>query len=827
MKIIRKIPRLTLYLFIILFFVVVSFTFLFLSHLFTQKQTEILTLKRELAVVEIENEFTKISSILETLSVSILIDENSQELEQSLNEINDNNTTITQMYYGKPDKTYLLTAEFDEPDGFDITDRPWYVTAVENAKLSYTDAYIDSVTNSTIMTIVLPVYDVNDTLIGVLGADIKVSTITSFVSTFVEEEKGYAFVLDSSGNVLAHTYLKEDLTELTNYREYEIPYDSMELIEGITDEVSTMSHKGKIAYGTINDSDLMFGVFMTKAELNQSTRTLTIVSLAIVALILAVTTVIVIVFNNYINRPLKSLISDIDHIDISRNPNYRMDTSSNTSFKDARLALNNLIEISVINQVQLEDSLEELSLQNQKFEHLLSSSSDIVFVVDINKRYLSIYGDIELVLGVSKDGMIGKTHSEVFDDQYAKEREAEYDKALNGEKVIYSWKNTHNETTYYFENVINPIYNHDKEIVGAVGVARDITEQENRYKQLVYISTHDYLTKLHNRKVYDDRLKELDDSRDYPFAVINLDFNGLKLINDAYGHEYGDLALKKTANILKKAVRENDTVCRVSGDEFSVIMTQATKKDVDAFKNKLKNAFKNTKVINIALSVAVGYYIKKDTKITLDDVRKLAENNMYKQKILDRKSVKNKAISAILKTLTDKYSSEKRHSERVMNISLDIGHALNLDEEALKGLGTAAMFHDIGKISIPDEILNKPSKLSKEEYEVIKTHTTTGYDILNTADEYSELAVHASSHHERYDGTGYPNRLKGDKIPLFSRIICVADAYEAMTSDRPYRKKMPKAKAVSEIIKYSGTQFDPLISKVFVEEVVHSYNEET
>jgi len=827
MKLAKRVPRLTLYVFVSLFFVVIIFMVLFLSNLFTQKQTEILSLKRELAVVEIENEFTDISSILETLSVSILINEDSQELEQILNDISNTNDTITQMYYGKPDKTYILTSEFNEPPGFDITERPWYQTAVEHKKLAYTDAYIDSVIQSTIMTIVLPVYNDSNSLVGVLGADIKVSTITSFVSTFIEEDKGYAFVLDSSGNVLAHTYLDEGLDELTNYSEYDIPYNLMSLKEGITQEVNTLNQSGKIAYGSINESELVFGVFMTKAELNQSIRTLTVVSLSVVALILAIITVVVIIYNNYINRPLKSLISDINQIDISNNPSFRMETSSKESFKDARLALNNLIEISVASQMQLKQSLEELSLENQKFEHLLSSSSDIVFVIDLEKRYINIYGDTELVLGVSKKDMIGKTHFEVFGSRYSKERDLEYERALNGDNVIYSWESNYNDMTYYFENVINPIYNHDHEIIGAVGVARDITEQENRYKQMVYISTHDYLTKLHNRKVYDERLKELDEHEEYPFAVINLDFNGLKLINDAYGHEYGDLALKKTADILKNSVRESDTVCRVSGDEFSIILTQATKKDVDAFKSKLQKAFRNTKVINISLSVAVGYFIKKDKKTTLDEARKLAENNMYKQKILDRKSVKNKAISAILKTLTDKFAYEKRHSERVMNISLDIGQALNLDEEALKGLGIAAMFHDIGKISLPDEILNKQGKLTKEEYEVIKTHTTTGYDILNTADEYSELAVHASSHHERYDGKGYPNGLKGDKIPLFSRIISVADAYEAMTSDRPYRSKMSKAKAVSEIVKYSGTQFDPLIAKIFVDEVVKDYNEET
>ncbi|MCF7924874.1 MAG: HD domain-containing protein, partial [Candidatus Izimaplasma sp.] len=126
-----------------------------------------------------------------------------------------------------------------------------------------------------------------------------------------------------------------------------------------------------------------------------------------------------------------------------------------------------------------------------------------------------------------------------------------------------------------------------------------------------------------------------------------------------------------------------------------------------------------------------------------------------------------------------------------------------------------------GKISLPDNILNKPGKLTEEEYEIVKTHTTIGYDILHTADEYSDLAIHASNHHERYDGLGYPNGLKGKDIPLFSRIIAITDAYEAMTSDRPYRKKMSKAKATKEIIDNAGTQFDPELAKAFVEKVLN------
>jgi len=170
--------------------------------------------------------------------------------------------------------------------------------------------------------------------------------------------------------------------------------------------------------------------------------------------------------------------------------------------------------------------------------------------------------------------------------------------------------------------------------------------------------------------------------------------------------------------------------------------------------------------------------------------------------------------------LTDKYQLEKTHSKRVSLYSRQIGEAMNLRPDDLKELEMAGLFHDIGKISIPDLILDKPGRLTPEEFETIKTHTEVGYQILRAADEYSDLAIHALHHHERWDGKGYPKGLKEEEIPLFSRIICIADAFEAMTSDRPYKKALTIQKAVEELQRCAGTQFDANLVAVFVEQVV-------
>ncbi|QLY40865.1 diguanylate cyclase [Hujiaoplasma nucleasis] len=816
MKITKKIPRLPIMSLVLLFLVVMTVLFAFISDLISDKQIENLTLKRDVAVSKIQRELVETESLLISMALSIENGMAIGDLEEILNDIDEKNDNITQMFYGLEDDSYIITDD-NYGEAVIVTQRPWYIDAKNQGGMVYTDAYLDEVTGGPVMTLAIPVYGDNQQLKGVLGADVSVVTVTDFIRDFIEIEKGYAFLLDSQGQVIGHPLIDHNSSTLMNYDDFDIPFSSLNKNQGITSYLKTGNQYGKISYMYFENSSFVFGIFMTRAELNQSLITFLIVSISILVLMVSVFTVIIIIYKSHVEKPMNRLIEDINRIDISKNSDFRLETSNKVGFTPARIALNNLIDMSVNYQDQLEESLEELSLENQKFESLLSSSSDIVFVIDTFKRYINVFGSVKDVLGISKEEIIGKTHEEAFGYKYAMERNDEYDRVLNGESVIYSWESHFMGKTYYFENILNPIFNQDKIVIGAVGVARDITEQENRYQELLYISTHDYLTDLYNRKVYYERLKELNDSEQFPFAVINLDFNGLKLINDAFGHEYGDLALKKTAEILKNLIGENDSVYRVSGDEFSVIMVNAYKQDVIQFRSHLFDELKKTKIKNLSLSVAMGYFIQKDRLTPLDEVRKNAENDMYRQKILDRKSVKNKAISAILKTLTDKYDYEKRHSERVMKISAKIGKALKLDDDSIKALSTAALFHDIGKISLPDNILNKADKLTPEEYEVIKTHTSNGYEILNTADEYSELAIHASSHHERYDGKGYPHGLKGEQIPYYSRIICIADAYEAMTSDRPYRRRLSKEKARQEIIDNAGSQFDPKIAKVFID----------
>ena len=329
------------------------------------------------------------------------------------------------------------------------------------------------------------------------------------------------------------------------------------------------------------------------------------------------------------------------------------------------------------------------------------------------------------------------------------------------------------------------------------------------------------MTDLYNRRYFSEQLHIFDNPDYYPLALIMLDLNGLKLFNDAYGHEIGDLALREVSNVLKNTFYDNAIVSRIGGDEFAVIIPNASIEMIEKKKSEFHEQLKGITIQNIKLTVAIGYELKRYADQQIEEILKVAENYMYRNKLSESHSFRNHAIKAILKTLTDKYDAERLHSQRVSEISVKIGQAMGLKHDDLKELELAGLYHDIGKISIPDAILDKPGRLTDEEYEKMKKHTEAGYQILKAADEYSNLAEYALTHHERWDGKGYPRKIKEKGIPLFSRIIAVADTYEAMTSDRVYRKKLTKEDAILEIKRCAGTQFDPKIAKVFIEKVLN------
>ncbi|MEL7657174.1 MAG: HD-GYP domain-containing protein, partial [Bacillota bacterium] len=348
----------------------------------------------------------------------------------------------------------------------------------------------------------------------------------------------------------------------------------------------------------------------------------------------------------------------------------------------------------------------------------------------------------------------------------------------------------------------------------------EITERTKREEEISYLSYHDKLTGLYNRRFYEEEIKRIDIKRNLPISIIMGDVNGLKLVNDAFGHEKGDELLLKAAEAIQKVCRKADCAARWGGDEFIILLPKTKNEEVQEIVKKMNEQFLTDKVGNLQVSVSFGWETKKKPEEDIMKVLKNAEDHMYEQKIIENQAIKGNVINIINDTLFEKNRMEELHSKRVGDLCQKLGQAMGLSDMEVIKLKTAGVLHDIGKIMVDHKILMKKSNLIEQEWNEIKRHTDIGYRILSSSFNMLELAEGILSHHERWDGKGYPQGLKGEAIPLVARIIALADSYDAMISDRPYRNALSEEEALAEIRENAGTQFEPEIARIFVEKVL-------
>ena len=376
-----------------------------------------------------------------------------------------------------------------------------------------------------------------------------------------------------------------------------------------------------------------------------------------------------------------------------------------------------------------------------------------------------------------------------------------------------------------------------------LGMYVDIEREHS--KELKTLANVDELTGLYNHRYFQEFLqKTIDNSKkeNNEVSLLFMDIDYFKNFNDNNGHQAGDLLLKQISQIIKSSIRGTDVVARYGGEEFTVILPNTTEKDAVNIAERIRCCIENTHFKNqenqpnkkITVSIGVSSYPKR--AVNKHQLIYTADNALYRAKSLSRNRVElyHNILDELSKSMNinnenikllqdfismintkDKYTYG--HTERVVIYSKYFGNYINLSHEDNIILQVSAYLHDIGKLEIPEEVLNKIDKLTDEELIMFRNHPQAGVDLIQNIKQFDKFKPIIKYHHERYDGFGYPKGLKGEEIPYLARMLTIADSFDAMTSKRPYNKVKTKDKAIEELRNYAGTQFDPILVEKFIE----------
>ncbi len=465
---------------------------------------------------------------------------------------------------------------------------------------------------------------------------------------------------------------------------------------------------------------------------------------------------------------------------------------------------------------------EELKLSEERYREILSSVEEGYYETDLKGNITFCNESAAHIIGFSNEELMRMDYRErhkdpdyvykVFSQVY---RTGQPNRGFVMEMIC------KDGNTKFIELSVSPIRDELGMITGFRGISRDVSERKRYEERLKYLSLHDQLTGLYNRTYFESELKRLSESREYPVSLISVDLDGLKLVNDTLGHEKGDGLLRACAEVLKKARQSPaDVLARVGGDEFVVLLPYTGKQETEGVMERIKNQVslynRNQEQDYIPLSLSMGMATAEEESRDLHEMFKEADDLMYRHKLHKGTGAKSQIIESLMVTLGERDFVTEGHARRLEELSRKVGEKLNLPEKKISDLVLLAQVHDLGKVGVPDRILFKKAPLNDEEWEIMRKHPEKGYRIALSSRDLAGIADLILKHHEKWDGTGYPLGIKGNEIPVECRILALADAYDAMTSDRPYRNALSHEEAVCELKACAGTQFDPELVKVFL-----------
>lgn len=457
----------------------------------------------------------------------------------------------------------------------------------------------------------------------------------------------------------------------------------------------------------------------------------------------------------------------------------------------------------------------------EQFRKLVENACDILYRIQVRPEL-----KIEYISPAIKD-IIGYAPEEFYDnpklfasiieeDSYKKIIGTEYNEKDYNKTLILRCCCKNGKCTW-IEMRNTSYYDEEGNLKVVQGIARDVTEKQKLEEKLLQLSHHDALTGLYNRTYFEEKIAEISNKDKGIVGLIVCDVDGLKIINDTLGHSRGDKLLMDTAHVIKESFRQCDIVARIGGDEFAIILDDTSKEDVEKATERLKeNVEKYNKIEpELSLYLSIGYAVSDALEINLLDIFKEADNRMYREKLVHSHTSHSAILQKLVKTLETRDFLNEGHARRMRVLVVKLAEMLGLSQTCIERLCLLSQFHDIGKVGIPEYILHKPGPLTEKELEIIQRHCEIGYRIALSSVELAPIADYILKHHEWWNGEGYPLGIKGEDIPIECRIIAIVDAFDTMTTPRPYRKTVSYQEAMEELKRCAGSQFDSELVEKF------------
>ncbi|MCL5771877.1 MAG: diguanylate cyclase [Actinobacteria bacterium] len=528
-------------------------------------------------------------------------------------------------------------------------------------------------------------------------------------------------------------------------------------------------------------------------------------SAMLILVIITIFILLIFLFRELFIKRIINLKNTVSKIEVENLNDLEINDKTNDEIGSLTLNIKKMLE-------KINQSRKKVAESEQKYKSLFENSIDGISIRTKEGKFIDVNNSLVKILGYDSKEEVLKLDipTQIYasmDDFY---------KVNSMQKNNYIVKIKRKDQNYIWAEVSARIIEDSNNNIYYENIVRNVTDTFKKEEKIKYLSYYDQLTGLYNRAYLEKEIQRLDNKKFLPISVIILDINGLRIINNAFGPKAGDEVLRKIAQYLRISCRQEELISRWGGDEFIIILPDTSEELANKIAQRIKDHCSLLSFNDMTVSISLGINVKSNENENLHEIIIEAEERMNRHKLFEIKSINSSVILSLERALWEKSSETEKHAERLKNLAILIGKKINLSENLIDDLILLASLHDIGKLGISEDILSKKTKLNQSEWEIIKKHPEIGYQIARSSPQLSHIADFILTHHERWDGSGYPKGLKGEEIPLISRIISIVDAFDVMIEGRVYKSPRTINEAIEELKRCSGTQFDPELVEIFI-----------